>query len=317
MKKITRNISCYLIIFCMLVPQLAMAEPLMSEHRLEAIVESITPEKAARLTLPELQEAVTLAETDEQATIIFNELIRYYNGEKTGLQTNAVTAASNTIDNYLSFTSSYNSSTNKLTVSYTIKGVIPSGVAFTLGYEYPASTRTTGASISLVGKSKGSYTQVFTPKGLVCAFRSCAEFSAHGYNESKVGTTFYPTLPYYDKYHTVTQAEYNAKKIIFTAGKLAVELYITKGLSKYTGVIKLPIQDINAANIAYKLVEPILFDYNFGTVGPATGNYVHTEIWGTATSTSNKVYSKITVWQDSSQSTQLYSYTAISYMPGF
>jgi hypothetical protein len=90
----------------MLVPQLAMAEPLMSEHRLEAIVESITPEKAARLTLPELQEAVTLAETEEQATIIFNELIRYYNGEKTGVQTNAVTAGSNTIDNYLSFTSS-------------------------------------------------------------------------------------------------------------------------------------------------------------------------------------------------------------------
>ena len=199
----------------------------------------------------------------------------------------------------------------------TIKGIIPSGVAFTLGYEYPATTRTAGASISLVGKAKGNYTQEFTPKGLVCAFRSCAEFSAHGYNESKAGTTFYPTLPYYDKYHTVTQAEYNAKKIIFTAGKLAVELYITKGLSKYTGVIKLPVQDINAANFAYKLVEPILFDYNFGTVGPATGNYVHTEIWGTATSTSNKVYSKITVWQDSSQSTQLYSYTAISYMPGF
>ena len=46
MKKITRNIICYLIIFCMLVPQLAMAEPLMSEYRLEAIVESITPEKS-------------------------------------------------------------------------------------------------------------------------------------------------------------------------------------------------------------------------------------------------------------------------------
>ena len=45
MKKITRNIFCYLIIFCMLVPQLAMAEPLMSEHRLEAIVESITLKK--------------------------------------------------------------------------------------------------------------------------------------------------------------------------------------------------------------------------------------------------------------------------------
>ena len=207
MKKITRNIICYLIIFCMLVPQLAMAEPLMSEYRLEAIVESITPEIAARLTLPELQEAVTLAETEEQATIIFNELIRYYNGEKTGVQTNAVAAASNTIDNYLSFTSSYNSSTNKLTVSYTIKGIMPSGVAFTLGYEYPASTRTTGASISLVGKAKGSYTQEFTPKGLVCAFRSCAEFSAHGYNESKAGTTFYPTVPRTTYDHVVTRLE--------------------------------------------------------------------------------------------------------------
>ena len=285
MKKITRNIICYLIIFCMLVPQLAMAEPLMSEYRLEAIVESITPEIAARLTLPELQEAVTLAETDEQATIIFNELIRYYNGEKTGLQTNAVTAASNTIDNYLSFTSSYNSSTNKLTVSYTIKGIIPSGVAFTLGYEYPATTRTAGASISLVGKAKGSYTQEFTPKGLVCAFRSCAEFSAHGYNESKAGTTFYPTVPRTTYDHVVTRLESKELSATLWAVNSAAVLFIQ--VTKMT----LSISPLTAAigGIVLSFFEDVVFDFDTYPARLSEGNRVLIEVWGTASATSGKI----------------------------
>ena len=282
----------------MLVPQLAMAEPLMSEYRLEAIVESITPEIAARLTLPELQEAVTLAETDEQATIIFNELIRYYNGEKTGLQTNAVTAASNTIDNYLSFTSSYNSSTNKLTVSYTIKGIIPSGVAFTLGYEYPATTRTAGASISLVGKAKGNYTQEFTPKGLVCAFRSCAGFSAHGYNESKAGTTFYPTVPRTTYDHVVTRLESKELSATLWAVNSAAVLFIQ--VTKMT----LSISPLTAAigGIVLSFFEDVVFDFDTYPARLNEGNRVLIEVWGTASSTSDKIYAKVTVWQYASES---------------
>ena len=314
MKKITRNIICYLIIFCMLVPQLAMAEPLMSEYRLEAIVESITPEIAARLTLPELQEAVTLAETEEQATIIFNELIRYYNGEKTGVQTNAVAAASNTIDNYLSFTSSYNSSTNKLTVSYTIKGIMPSGVAFTLGYEYPASTRTTGASISLVGKAKGNYTQEFTPKGLVCAFRSCAGFSAHGYNESKAGTTFYPTVPRTTYDHVVTRLESKELSATLWAVNSAAVLFIQ--VTKMT----LSISPLTAAigGIVLSFFEDVVFDFDTYPARLSEGNRVLIEVWGTASSTSDKIYAKVTVWQYASESSPvLSSSTTIYHMPGF
>lgn len=314
MKKITRNIICYLIIFCMLIPQLAMAEPLMSEYRLEAIVKSITPEKAARLTLPELQEAVTLAETEEQATIIFNELIRYYNGDKTGLQTNAVTAASNTIDNYLSFTSSYNSSTNKLTVSYTIKGVMPSGVAFTLGYEYPASTRTTGASISLVGKAKGSYTQEFTPKGLVCAFRSCAEFSAHGYNESKAGTTFYPFVPKTTYDHVVSKGETLALDIMLWGVAIPVGLSLAEGIA----VLGLPAKLVKYSKYAFSFIGGPVFNFLSFPSRLETGNKVHIEVWGTATSTSDNVYAKIIVWQyDSDQSPVRYSGTVTYHMPGF
>lgn len=49
-----------------------------------------------------------------------------------------------------------------------------------------------------------------------------------------------------------------------------------------------------------------------------TGNKVHIEVWGTATSTSDNVYAKIIVWQyDSDQSPVRYSGTVTYHMPGF
>ena len=191
---------------------------------------------------------------------------------------------------------------------------MPSGVAFTLGYEYPASTRTTGASISLVGKAKGSYTQEFTPKGLVCAFRSCAGFSAHGYNESKAGTTFYPTVPRTTYDHVVTRLESKELSATLWAVNSAAVLFIQ--VTKMT----LSISPLTAAigGIVLSFFEDVVFDFDTYPARLSEGNRVLIEVWGTASSTSDKIYAKVTVWQYASESSPvLSSSTTIYHMPGF
>lgn len=191
---------------------------------------------------------------------------------------------------------------------------MPSGVAFTLGYEYPATTRTAGESISLVGKAKGSYTQEFTPKGLVCAFRSCVEFSAHGYNESKAGTTFYPTVPHTTYDHVVTRLESKTLDATLWAINSAAVYSIkaakaTLSISPLTAMI---------GSLVISFIEDVAFDFDTYPARLSEGNRILIEVWGTASSTSDKIYAKVTVWQYASESSPvLSSSTTIYHMHGF
>lgn len=92
----------------------------------------------------DLQSLAKTATTDDEATAVYNELIKR-------AQKNEI-LASQVIDTYLTH---YSTTVNgkSIDIHYKLKARVPSGAALSLGYEYPAVTRTSGSSISLSGKN--------------------------------------------------------------------------------------------------------------------------------------------------------------------
>lgn len=178
----------------------------------------------------DLQKLAQRASNDIEAMNVYNELIeRIKNSE---MQSSAI------IDTYFTHYSTSISGTS-IDVYYRVKALVPSGASLYVGYEYPSITRTSGSSISLMGKSVGTYHAYFTSKGLRCYSRTYASFLAGSYSEKEIYDTYlaFNTSPSY-AYHTVTSAEATINKVTLTAATLYTTLTFPPGsAAAWTSII--------------------------------------------------------------------------------
>lgn len=72
-----------------------------------------------------------------------------------------------------------------VSVNYTVKAIVPSGSTLRVGYEYPASTQTSGELVN-IQNSLGTYTKTFSGPFLPCQMRAKFNFIAGSYTENKV-----------------------------------------------------------------------------------------------------------------------------------
>lgn len=242
-------------------------------------ISTYTTDTVKDLSLEELQYASTVAETEEAATVIFDALVDKY-------ATGAVeaTAKASLISNYVQFVKATKSGKN-VTVKYRIKAKIPNGTSISLVYEFPAATRTKGASASLSGKKVGEYTQKFTVPTLMCQSRICTKMTARDYKETKVHETYNYKSKVYTDYHAVTKAEAEGELIVKTVAPALIVTAIPK--ARVAKIVR------NAINVGgFVASATVAASVSIGPPDKAAGQYYKTQTWYA----NNKIYVKLKVW---------------------
>lgn len=253
-------------------------------------------EKLEQSTVCDLQDLAQRASNDTEATAVYNELLDRV--EKSQLQSSVV------IDTYLTYYSTITNGTS-IEIHYGIKALVPTGATLSLGYEYPASTRTYGSSIYVGGKSVGTYHAYFTSKCLRCASRTYASFVARNYSEKAVYRTFYAfdTSTRYT-YHTVTSSEAAIDKIVLIAAGLSTTLIFSAGkVGKWIATI------VAGLDIASTLSS---------FPGISTGQYIEVRTHFIA----NKIYQRVSIWHNylayqQGPDNPLYRSASSAVLPGF
>lgn len=244
------------------------------------LLPEISADKANRLTVLELKYAASIASTDVEATIIYEALLDKYQSDS------SLSATSSLIGSYVTVTSITKSGTTT-TVNYKITATVPNGASVTLGYEFPAVTRTVGKSILISGKAKGSYSEKFTIPALMCQHRISSKLTARNYSETKVWALYNFSCAKETDYHTITAAEVTGYWTVYAAAPyLITKIYPASKIIKIAGKIA------TVGNTAVSVINS--YDINIGVPAPVKGQYYKTETWYS----DNKVYCRVTVWQD-------------------
>jgi len=243
-----------------------------------------------------LQDIAQKATNDTEATAVYEELVnRVTNSQATSLSL---------IDTY--FTHYYTITIGtSIYVYYRIKALVPSGAFLRVGYEYPASTRTSGGSISLSSKPTGTHQTVFSSKGLRCYSRTYASFSAYSYSEKKVYSTYLAfNTDSGNTYHTVTSADAIANKITLTAMGVFTTLSFPKGSYAYWSALIVSGLSISA-----------IWD---SSPGFSAGQYIELHTYYS----SGRMYQRVKMWHN--YMAYLYSYSNPTFdsissvaLPGF
>ena len=110
---------------------------------------------------------------------------------------------------------------NCITVNYKVKAKIPGVSSISIGYEYPASTRTSGSK-KLITNKIGTHSMDLKTVGLRCYYRVYGIFTARNYNEKTIIKTLsnYPTGKQVC-YHEVSASEANRERIALTVFNIA------------------------------------------------------------------------------------------------
>lgn len=249
------------------------------EAKIQEEISDFTSETIKKLSQEELEYAATIAETDSEATIVFDALVEKY-------ATDSVKAAAKgaLINSYVQLVKIGKSGQN-VTVKYRIKAKIPSGASISLGYEFPSAVRTNGKYVSLSGKKIGEYTQKFTIPTLMCQSRISVKMTARDYKETKVLKTFNYKSKVYTDYHTVTKAEATGTAIVVVAAP-----YIICRLIPKANIAKIVGEVINVGAATCSVVTAM--NIKLGLPTPVAGQYYKTETWYA----DNRIYARIKVW---------------------
>lgn len=247
-------------------------------------------------SVSDLQNLAQRATNDIEATAVYNELVERVK--------NSQVKSSVLIDTYFTHYSTSTSGTS-IDVYYRVKALVPSGASLNVGYEYPSSTRTSGSSISLRGKSVGTYHAYFTSKGLRCYSRTYASFLAGSLSEKKTYSTYlaFSTSSGYAR-RAVTSAEATANKIALTAAGVYTTLNFPAGSTA-------------------RWVSLIISGVSIGAIwsttpGLTTGQYIELYTYYS----SGKMYQRVKMWHNytaykNDYSNPLYSRTSSASLPGF
>lgn len=186
----------------------------------------ITISSVQSMSVNELTTAARNATSDEEAQIIFDELV----SRNTSVPSNNISMYASTtsiINTYLKV-SSCTTSYRKIKLSYEVLAIVPSGAHLTIGYDYPEVTRTTGERIN-IGSSKGTFSETIETKGLICGVRVNAKISARDFSDT-VSIKKYLDAPSGKKtsYHTVTTSDVVGSIILSTIGGFTLSLYFKK-----------------------------------------------------------------------------------------
>lgn len=249
------------------------------EAKIQREISDFTSDTIKSLSLEELQYAATVAETDSEATVVFDALV-----DKYAVDSSKATSSGSLISGYVQSVSVSKSGQN-VTVKYRIKAKIPSGASISLGYEFPSAVRTNGQYVSLSGKKIGEYTQKFAIPTLMCQSRISAKMTARDYKETKVFKTFNYKSKVYTDYHTVTKAEAAG-----TAFVVAAAPYIICRLIPKANIAKIVGEVINVGAATCSVVTAM--NIKLGLPTPVAGQYYKTETWYA----DNRIYARIKVW---------------------
>lgn len=110
---------------------------------------------------------------------------------------------------------------SSVSVNDTVKAIVPSGSTLRAGYEYPASTQTSGAFVN-IQNSLGTYTKTFSGPFLPCQMR--AKFNS--YTENKVLKTRM-NISGGTGYRTITASDVNNHQIAVEMVGLALSILVT------------------------------------------------------------------------------------------
>ncbi len=253
------------------------------EAKIQREISDFTSDTIKSLSLEELQYAATVAETDNEATVVFDALV-----DKYAVDSAKVVSKASLISNYVQSVSVSKSGQN-VTVKYRIKAKIPSGASISLGYEFPSAVKTNGQYVSLSGKKIGEYTQKFTIPTLMCQSRISVKMTARDYKETKVFKTFNYKSKVYTDYHTVTKAEVTGYWALYNVAPfVACKIYPGSKLIKIVGMVA------SAGSATFDVTGS--YSLNIGVPKPVTGQYYKTETWYA----DNKIYARVRVWNSQS-----------------
>ena len=112
-----------------------------------------------------------------------------------------------------------------VSVNDTVKAIVPSGSTLRAGYEYPASTQTSGAFVN-IQNSLGTYTKTFSGPFLPCQMRAKSNFIAGSYTENKVLKTRM-NISGGTGYRTITASDVNNHQIAVEMVGLALSILVT------------------------------------------------------------------------------------------
>ena len=114
---------------------------------------------------------------------------------------------------------------SSVSVNDTVKAIVPSGSTLRAGYEYPASTQTSGAFVN-IQNSLGTYTKTFSGPFLPCQMRAKFNFIAGSYTENKVLKTRM-NISGGTGYRTITASDVNNHQIAVEMVGLALSILAT------------------------------------------------------------------------------------------
>lgn len=262
---------------------------------------SLNEEKIKELGLNELQTIAKLAETNEQAEVVFNELVRRYESGQI--------SATSMIDSYIQVTNSYKSG-GSITIAYKVTSKLPNGATIKLGYQY-AEPRVIGAYelISATTEVK-SYIKTFNGVGSILASRVYAELTARNFRTTKVYNTFYLTTAKSTDYHTVTTAEVVGYWTVYVAAP-----YVITKIYPGSKIIKVAGEVLSIGGITTQLIGSL--DISTGLPAPVVGQHYKTSTWYA----NNQYHVSNTVWSSETRyengEIPLYSGTYSVDLPGF
>ena len=216
----------------------------------------------------ELLSAIKFAHTSADVDLLFDEYLDRISLLPEDVQKVQFRALA---DQYLRVNSvSY--SGRLMTINYSILSVVPSGASLTLGYEFPAVTRTNGSSIQLMQKAVGTYVQTFNVPNLICSVRASSTFTARNYSDTKVYATYNYTSGKYTDYHTVSTTEAVGYWTVVTlVPGIILTMYPTSALAK------LAAKSITVGSAVVSLVNST--NVSIGPPTPQAGQYVETVTW--------------------------------------
>ena len=272
---------CLAVIMVFLLSATAFAEETFpsTPNEIARYVERITPSRAEKLSVEQLQNAAHVATTDAQANIILDALLdKVESGQM---------AAKMLTETYVSI-SSVTQTNNSINIYYRIISKVPSGAYLELGVKYPLATRMPAESTNLSTMSIGTYKKVCSSAGVV-AKQVYAKFAARDFSRTDVYTTLYfSTSPVYD-YHTLTAVEAFGHYVVTDIVPFATTLIFPQSkIIKVAGVIA------EVAGITYTIAGAL--DITKGLPAPVAGQYYETKTWYS----NNKLYTHIKVWANKS-----------------
>ncbi len=164
---------------------------------------------------------------------------------------------------------------NCITINYKVKARIPGLSSISIGYEYPASTRTSGSK-KLIKNKIGTHSIDLKTAGLKCYYRVYGIFTARNYNEKTIIKTL-SNLPTGKQtiYHEVTKNEEIREKIaLFVLGIATTISWKTKIL-KYTFTFVSVCTAVSAFSDGPPKIKKGQY---YKSVSYYKGNYLYTEL---------------------------------------